>query len=92
VVSATASTQSTVCNVQPEIEATAEEDVSVARDLLLRLLNEPEGLARLIETILNPILQAPMTEPLGAGPYERTPGRQGDRHGPCAVPPSRSRP
>ena len=55
----------------------AEYDVSVARDLLPGLLNEPEGLARLIETILNQILQAQMTEHLGASPYERSPERQG---------------
>ena len=59
----------------------AEYDVSVAQDLLHGLLNEPEGLARRIETVLNPILAAPVTEPLGASPYERTPERQGDRHG-----------
>ena len=44
-------------------------------------LNEPECLARLIETILNQILQAQMTEHLGANPYERSPERQGDRNG-----------
>jgi transposase-like protein len=41
------------------------------------LLNEPEGRARRVETVLNPILAAQMTEHLGASPYER----QGDRHG-----------
>jgi transposase-like protein len=70
-----------VCSIQPEIEATAEYDVSVAQDLLPGLLNEPEGLARLVETVLNPILAAQMTEPLGASPYKRTPERQGDRNG-----------
>jgi transposase-like protein len=70
-----------VCNVQPEIEAIAEDDVSIAQDLLPGFLNEPEGLARRVETVLNPILAAPMTEPLGASPYERSPERQGDRHG-----------
>jgi transposase-like protein len=59
----------------------SEYDVSVARDLSPGLLNEPEGLARLIESVLNPILQAQMTERLGASPYERSPGRQGDRNG-----------
>ena len=59
----------------------AEYDASVARDLLPGWLNEPEGLARLVEAVLNPIPAAPMTEPLGASPYERTPERQGDRHG-----------
>ena len=55
----------------------AEYDVSVAQDLLPGLLNEPEGLARLVETVLNQILQAQMSEPLGASPYERSPERQG---------------
>ena len=66
---------------QPEIEAMAEDDVSVAHDLLPGLLNGPEGLARLIEAILNQILQAQMTEHLRASPYERTPERQGYRNG-----------
>ena len=59
----------------------AEYDASVARDLLPGWLNEPEGLARLVEAVLNQILQAQMSEPLGASPYERSPERQGDRHG-----------
>ncbi len=66
---------------QPEIEAMAEDDVSVAHDLLPGLLNGPEGLARLIEAILNQILKAQMTEHLRASPYERTPERQGYRNG-----------
>ena len=45
------------------------------------MLNEPEGLARRVDTVLNPILAAQMAEPLGASPYKRTPERQGDRHG-----------
>jgi transposase-like protein len=59
----------------------AKDDVSVARDLLPGWLNEPEGLARRVEAVLNPILAAPMIEPLGASPYERPPERRGDRHG-----------
>ena len=58
----------------------AEDDVCVAQDLLPGLLNEPEGLAQRVEAILNPIPAAPMTEPLGASPYERTPERQGYRN------------
>ena len=80
-VSATASTPSTVSSLQPEIEAAAENDVGVAQSLLPGLLNEPEGLARLVETVLNQILAAQMTEHLGASPYERTPERQGYRNG-----------
>ena len=59
----------------------AEYDVSVARDLSPGLLNEPEGLARLVEAVLSPILQAQMSEHLGANPYERSPERQGYRNG-----------
>ena len=57
--------------------------IGVVRDLLPGLLNEPEGLARLVDVILNQILQAQMPEHLGASPYERSPERQGDRNGIC---------
>ncbi|EQD76671.1 transposase mutator type, partial [mine drainage metagenome] len=59
----------------------ADYDVSVGRDLLPGILNGPEGLAKLVETVLNQILEAQMTEHLGAGPHERTAERQGYRNG-----------
>ena len=45
------------------------------------LLNGPEGQVRLVEAVLNQILQVQMSEPLGANPYERSPEQQGSRHG-----------
>ncbi len=49
--------------------------------MLPGLLNGPEGLAKLVEAVLNHILEARMTEPLGAEPHERCAERQGDRNG-----------
>lgn len=40
-----------------------------------------EGVAALLETILNQVLKAQATEQLAADPYERTPDRQGQRNG-----------
>ncbi len=45
------------------------------------LLNGPEGLAKLAEAVLNQVLEAQMTEHLGASPHERTAERQGYRNG-----------
>ncbi|EQD55445.1 transposase mutator type, partial [mine drainage metagenome] len=59
----------------------ADYDVSVGRDLLPGILNGPEGLAKLVETVLNQVLEAQMTEHLGASPHERTAERQGYRNG-----------
>ncbi|EQD76055.1 transposase mutator type [mine drainage metagenome] len=44
-------------------------------------MHGPEGLAKRVETVLNQILEAQMTEHLGARPHERTAERQGYRHG-----------
>ena len=46
-----------------------------------QLLRGDRGMAALLEPILNQILQAEMTEHLGAGPEERTDDRQGYRNG-----------
>ncbi|HUW97214.1 MAG TPA: IS256 family transposase [Acidiferrobacter sp.] len=59
----------------------AEYEVSVGKDLLPGLLNGSEGLAKLVEAVLNQILDAQMTEHLGAVPHERSPDRQGYRNG-----------
>ena len=59
----------------------AEYEVSVGKDLLPGLLNGPEGLAKLVEAVLNQVLEAHMTEHLGASPHERSPDRQGYRNG-----------
>ena len=42
-------------------------DVSVGRDLLPGLLSGQDGLAKLVEAVLNQVLEAQVTESLGAG-------------------------
>ena len=64
-----------------EIKTAADYEISVSRDLLPGLLHGPEGLAKLVEVILNQVLEAQLTEPLGAGRHERTAERPGDRMG-----------
>jgi putative transposase len=56
-------------------------DVSVGRELLSGLLNGPDGLARLVESVLNQILEAQVSEALGAERHERSEQRQGYRNG-----------
>lgn len=56
-------------------------EVNVPKKLLPGLLMDKEPLAKLIETILNQILEAQMTEHLKARPHERTEDRQGYRNG-----------
>jgi transposase-like protein len=56
-------------------------EVSVGTELLPGLLNGPDGLARLVETVLNQVLEAQVTETLGATRHERTDGRAGYRNG-----------
>lgn len=56
-------------------------DVSVGRELLPGLLNGPDGMARLVESVLNQILEAQVSEALGAERHERSEQRQGYRNG-----------
>ena len=56
-------------------------DVSVGRELLPGLLNGPDGLARLVESVLNQILEAQVSEALGADRHERSEERQGYQNG-----------
>jgi len=49
--------------------------------LLPGLLNGQEGLAKLVETVLNQVLEAQVAETLGAGRHERTEERPGYRNG-----------
>jgi transposase-like protein len=44
-------------------------------------LNGPDGLARLVESVLNQILEAQVSEALGAERHERSEERQGYRNG-----------
>ncbi len=52
-------------------------DVSVAKELLQGLLSGQDGLANLVQAVLNQILEAQVTEALGAERYERTAQRSG---------------
>lgn len=60
----------------------AQYQVTVDSDLLHQLFfRQDEGMARLLEQVLNQVLEAQVTEQLKAAPYERTEGRQGYRNG-----------
>ncbi|GAB1719549.1 MAG: hypothetical protein NTAFB09_12800 [Nitrosospira sp.] len=56
-------------------------DVSVGKELLPGLLSGQDGLAKLVEAVLNQILEAQVTESLGADRHERSEERQGYRNG-----------
>ena len=56
-------------------------DISVGKDLLPGLLGDQDGLAKLVETVLNQILEAQVTQSLGADRHERSEERQGYRNG-----------
>ena len=58
----------------------AADDVSVGRDLLPRLLNGQDGLAKLVASVLNQILKAPVAETHGADRHERSEERPGYRN------------
>lgn len=59
----------------------AQYQITLDGDVLHGLFQRDEGVARLLEQILNQILQAQATEQLQAGPYERSEERQGYRNG-----------
>ena len=52
-------------------------ELSVPGELVQQLFSGSEGVAKLLEAILNQVLSAQAAEQLGAAPYERTEGRQG---------------
>lgn len=56
-------------------------EVSVGADLLPGLLGSQNGLAKLVETVLNQVLQAQVSESLGAQRHERSEERAGYRNG-----------
>jgi transposase-like protein len=56
-------------------------EITIDDEKIQELLQGDRGMAALLEPILNQILQAEMTEHLGAGPEERTDDRQGYRNG-----------
>jgi putative transposase len=55
--------------------------LTVDRDQLQGLLSHDEALRQLLETLLNQVLQAEVSEHLHAQPYERTEERHGHRNG-----------
>ncbi len=55
---------------RPEVEAAQE-----------ALLDDADFLGELVERVLQELLEAEMTEHIGAAPYERTTGRKGHRNG-----------
>lgn len=60
----------------------AQYQVTVDSDLLHQLFfRQDEAMARLLEQVLNQVLEAQVTEQLKAAPYERTEERQGYRNG-----------
>jgi transposase-like protein len=56
-------------------------EITIDNEKIQELLQGDRGMAVLLEPILNQILQAEMSEHLGAEPGERTDGRQGYRNG-----------
>ncbi len=56
-------------------------DINVGQDLLPRLLSDQDGLAKLVESVLNQILEVQVTETLGVDRHERSDERQGNRNG-----------
>lgn len=56
-------------------------DVTVGKELLPGLLNGQEGLAKLLESVLNQVLEAQVSESVGAERYERHEERVGYRNG-----------
>jgi putative transposase len=56
-------------------------NVTVGKDLLPELLSGQDGLAKLIESVLNQVLESQVSESLGADRYERSDERQSYRNG-----------
>lgn len=62
----------------------AQYQITVDSEILHALFmgkNQDPGVAKLLESVLNQILKAQVTEQLGAEPYERTEERKGYRNG-----------
>jgi transposase-like protein len=59
----------------------AEYDLTLSRAAIPELLEQPAALGRLAQTILNQVLEAQMSEHLGADRYERNDERKGYRNG-----------
>ena len=59
----------------------ADYDVTIPADFLSSFLTDPKGIAKLVETTLNQILDAQATEHIGASRYERSQDRVAYRNG-----------
>lgn len=62
-------------------ETVAEYDVTLSESLMPDLLERPNALAQLVETVIQQVLEAQVTEHLSADRYERTDDRAGYRNG-----------
>lgn len=56
-------------------------NITVGKDLLAELLSSQDGLAKLVESVLNQILEAQVSESLGADKHQRSDERVGYRNG-----------
>ncbi len=56
-------------------------ELSVGKELLPGLLSGQDGLAKLVEAVLNQVLEAQVSEALGAERFERSEDRRGYRNG-----------
>ena len=56
-------------------------EITLDSEQLSGLLTEDQGLQGLVETVLNQVLEAQVTEQIGAHPYERSEGRKAYRNG-----------
>ena len=56
-------------------------NITVGKDLLPELLSNQDGLAKLVEGVLNQVLEAQLSESLGADKHERCEERVGYRNG-----------
>jgi putative transposase len=56
-------------------------EITLNAEQLSGLLTEDKGLQGLVETVLNQVLEAQVTEHIGAQPYERSTGRKAYRNG-----------
>ncbi|BDE06552.1 IS256 family transposase [Vulcanimicrobium alpinum] len=59
----------------------ADYDLTLSRDAIPALLDQPAALGKLVEVILNQVLEAQMRDHLGAERYERCQEREGYRNG-----------
>jgi putative transposase len=55
--------------------------ITVSSETLHGLLQGDSGLSRRLEQVLNPVVEAQVSEPIGAERYERSEQRQGYRNG-----------